>query len=90
MKRQFTHLMKKLILVVIVLAIGIALGVYLQKQPGFQKLETKTQTDAGQTDADAKSGMQKVDAVAADVKAGAQKVHDITTNAVGEVKDKLP
>jgi uncharacterized protein HemX len=72
--------MKKLILVVIVLAVGIALGIYFQRQPKTQKIETQLQTDAGQ------AGVQKVDAVAAEVKAGIQKAGDVATNVLGQVK----
>ena len=86
--------MKKLILVVIVLAVGIALGIYFQRQPKAQKIETQVQTDAGQAGADVKAGVQKAGEVATNVlgqvKADAQKLGEATTNAIGEVKDKLP
>jgi hypothetical protein len=75
---------------IIVLAAGIALGIYLQKQPEVQKLETKTQADVGQADADAKGGTQKMDAVAADVKSdiktGVEKSKEIATNVAAQVK----
>ncbi len=92
--------MKKIILIVIILAAGIAFGLYLQKQSKTQKLETQMQTDM-------KEGVQKADAIAADVKedvhkagdmatnvaaqvkADAQKVVQATTNVVGEAKEKL-
>jgi hypothetical protein len=78
--------MKKIILIVIFLALGIALGIYLQKQPKAQKIETQMQTDAEQAGADAKAGVQTVDAVAADVKEGMQKAGDVATNVVRQVK----
>jgi uncharacterized protein HemX len=78
--------MKKLILVVIVLAVGIALGIYFQKQPKTQKIETQLQTDAGQSGADVKAGMQKADAVVAEMKEGVQKAGDVATNVMGQVK----
>jgi uncharacterized protein HemX len=78
--------MKKMILVIIILAVGIALGVYFQKQPKAQKIETQVQADAEQAGADVKEGMQKVDAAAIEVKEGAQKAGDVVTNVVGQVK----
>jgi uncharacterized protein YxeA len=78
--------MKKIILIVVILAAGIALGIYLQRQPKAQKIETQVQTDAEQAGADAKAGIQKVDAVAADVKEGMQKAGDVATNVVDQVK----
>jgi hypothetical protein len=92
--------MKKIILIVIILAVGIALGIYLQKQPKAQKIETQAQTDvnAGEqkvdvATAEVKEGMQKAGDVATNVvdqvKAGAQKAVEFTTNAVGEIKQKL-
>ncbi len=86
--------MKKIILLIIVLAAGIALGVYFQKQTKAQKIETQVQTDADKAGDAVKEGVQKTESiatnVAADVKAGAQKVSEFTTNAVGEIKSKLP
>ena len=86
--------MKKIILLIIVLAAGIALGVYFQKQTKAQKIETQVQTDADKAGDAVKEGVQKTERiatnVAADVKAGAQKVSEFTTNAVGEIKSKLP
>jgi uncharacterized protein HemX len=78
--------MKKIILLIIVLAAGIALGIYFQKQPQAQKIETQVQQDATQAGADVKAGEQKVEAASADVKAGAQKAGDVATNVVGQVK----
>lgn len=80
--------MKKIIPYVLVLLVGFALGVYVQKRPAAQKLENAVQTDAKQADTDVKAGVQKADAVAADVKAGAQKAGEAVTNAVDEVKGK--
>ena len=92
--------MKKIILIVLILAAGIALGIYLQKQPKTQKIESQVQTDVN-------AGVQKVDAAGAEVKkdvqkagdvatnvegqvkADAQKVDEFTTNAVGEIKQKM-
>jgi len=68
------------------LAVGIALGIYFQKQPEAKKIETTIQTDAAQAGADVKAGEQKVEAGAADVKAGVQKVGEVATNVDGEVK----
>jgi hypothetical protein len=71
--------MKKIILIVVILAAGIALGIYLQKQPKAQKIETQMQTDVN-------TGVQKVDAAAAEVKEGVQKAGDMATNVEGQVK----
>ena len=68
--------MKKLILLVIILAVGIGLGIYFQRQPKAEKIENRVQMDAEQADAD--------------VKADAQKVVEFTTNAAGELKQNLP
>lgn len=96
--------MKKLLLLLIVLAIGFALGVYYAKQPKTEKIETKVQAGVSQVSDAVKAGVQKAGAVASDVKddlaAGAQKVVAATTNvaaqvktgvtnAVGEIKQKL-
>ena len=82
--------MKKLVPFIIVLAVGIALGIYFQKQPKTEKLETKAETDAGQADADAKEGAQKANSLAADVKtdiqAGVDKTKEIATNVADKVK----
>lgn len=78
--------MKKIILIVIILAAGIALGIYFQKQSEAKKIETTIQTDANQAGADVKAGEQKVEAAAADVKAGVQKAGEVATNVVGQVK----
>jgi uncharacterized protein YxeA len=78
--------MKKIILIIIILVAGIALGIYFQKQPEAKKIETTIQTDANQAGADVKAGEQKVEAAAADVKAGVQKAEAVTTNVVGDVK----
>ncbi len=82
--------MKKIILLIIVLAAGIAIGVYFQKQSKVQKIETQAQTEADKAGDDVKEGIQKVDAVAADVKSdiatGVQKSKDIATNVVADVK----
>ena len=85
--------MKKIILFIIVLAAGIAIGVYLQKQPKTQKIETQTQTDAEKAGTAVKAWTEKVETVATNVaehvKAGAEKVGDVATNVVDEVKQKL-
>ena len=78
--------MKKIILVAIILAVGIALGVYFQKQPEAKKIETTIQTDANQVGAGVKAGGQKIEAAAGDVKAGVQKAGEVATNVVGQVK----
>jgi beta-lactam-binding protein with PASTA domain len=78
--------MKKFILLVIVLGVGIALGVYFQRQPKTRKIETQVQTDAEQAGADVKEGVQQIDAAAAKVKEGVQKAGDVATNVVGQVK----
>ncbi len=78
--------MKKIILLILVLAAGIALGIYFQKQTKAQKLETQVQTDVGQVETDAKAGVQKADAVAGAVKVDAQKVAAVVTNAVDKLK----
>jgi uncharacterized protein HemX len=86
--------MKKVILLIIVLAAGIALGVYFQKQTKAQKIETKAQTDAEQAGDAVKEGVQKVETVATNVaehvEAGARKAGEVATNAVGEIKQKMP
>jgi uncharacterized protein HemX len=93
-RKRITMFMKKLILLIIVLAAGIAIGIYLQKQPKTKTIENNAQTDAADVKADVKAGVDKTKEVAtnvaADVKEDAQKVHDATTNAVGEIKDKIP
>lgn len=92
MERQFAHhnLMNKIILVIIILAAGIALGIYFQKQPKTQKLESNAQTDARQADTDVKEGVQKAGAIVSDVKtdikAGVEKTKEIATNIAGQVK----
>lgn len=78
--------MKKFILLIIVLAGGIALGIYFQKQPQAQKIETQVQTDATQAAADVKEGAKKVDAAAAAVKAGVQKADALATNVEAHIK----
>lgn len=78
--------MKKIIPYVLTLAVGFALGVYFQKRPADQKLESTIRTDAAQAGAAVKAGAQKADAVAADMKADAQKAGDMATNVAGEVK----
>ena len=86
--------MRKIILLIIVLAAGIALGIYFQKQTKAQKIENQAQTDADKAGDAIKEGVQKTESiatnVAADVKTGAQKVSEFTTNAVGEIKAKMP
>jgi uncharacterized protein (UPF0333 family) len=81
--------MKKLIFLVIVLAVGIGVGIYFQRQPKAQKIETQVE----QAGADVKAGLQKAgDAatnVVGQVKVDAQKVVEFTTNAAGEIKQKL-
>jgi hypothetical protein len=83
--------MKKIILFIIILAVGIALGIYFQKQSKTQKIETQAQTDADKAGDVVKEGVQKVDAVAADVKSGiqtgVQKSEGIATNVAGQVKE---
>lgn len=85
--------MKKIIFVIIILTVGIALGVYFQKQAKTQKIETQAQTDSEKAGEAVKEGVQKVETVATNVaehvEAGAQKVGEVATNVVGEVKDKL-
>jgi len=78
--------MKKFILLVIILAAGVALGIYLQKKPAAQKIETQIQTDTSQAGADVKAGEQKVEAAAAEVKSGVQKAGEVATNVAGEIK----
>ena len=78
--------MEKIILLIIILAAGIALGIYFQRQPKTQKIETQLQADAGQAGADAKAGVQKADAVVAEVKEGVQKAGEVATNVMGQVK----
>ena len=77
---------EKIILVVILLAVGIALVIYFQKQPEAKKIETTIQTDANQAGAAVKADEQKVEADAGEVKAGVQKAGDVATNVVGQVK----
>lgn len=85
--------MKKIILFVVILVAGIGFGLYLQKQPKTQKIETQVQKDTAQVGADVKEGMQKAGDVAtnvaAEVKAGAQKAGEVATNVVGEAREKL-
>jgi uncharacterized protein YxeA len=78
--------MKKIILFIIILAVGVALGVYLQKQSKTQMIETTLQTDAEQAGADVKAGVQKADAVAAQVKEDVHKAGDMATNVAAQVK----
>lgn len=82
--------MKKIIPVIIILAVGIALGIYFQRQPETQKIENKTQTDAEQAGEAVKGGVQKVEAAATVVKtnieAGIQKSGKIATNVAAQVK----
>ena len=82
--------MKKFMLFIIILAVGITLGVYLQKQSKTQKIESQVQTDADKTGNVVKEGVQKVEAVTADVKSGVQtgmeKTKDIATNVAADVK----
>ncbi len=79
--------MKKIILFVIILAAGTAIGIYFQKQPAAQKIETKIQTDTSQAGADVKAGEQKAEAAAAEVKTGVQKAGEVATNVAGEIKN---
>ena len=85
--------MKKIIFLIVILALGVALGMYLQHKPQTGKIENQVQQAAGQAGAEIQAGAKKVDEaatnIAADVKAGAQKADQVVTNAVGEVKDKL-
>jgi len=82
--------MKKIILFIIVLAAGIALGIYFQKQPKAQNIEGQVQTDAAQAGAEVKAGVQTVEAAGADAKtnlaADIQKSKAIATNVVADVK----
>lgn len=78
--------MKKIVVFLIILAVGIAIGVYLQKQPKARQIETEMQTGAEKAGADVKAGVQKADAVAADVKEDAHKAGEMATNVAGEVK----
>jgi uncharacterized protein HemX len=82
--------MKKLILILIVLAVGIAAGIYFQKQPKSQELETRARTDAEQVGADVKTDAQKAGEVAADAKAdlklGVEKSKEAATNVADTVK----
>jgi hypothetical protein len=78
--------MEKIILLIIILAAGIALGIHFQRQPKTQKIETQLQADAGQAGADVKAGVQKADAVVAEVKEGVQKAGEVATNVLGQVK----
>ena len=71
--------MKKLIFVALVLVAGIALGIYIQKQPKAETVETQMQTDVN-------GGVKTADTVAAEVKAGVQKAGDVATNVAGQVK----
>jgi hypothetical protein len=85
--------MKKFMLLIGVLVVGIGVGIYFQKQPKTQKIENQVQTDADKAGAAVKEGVQKVETVATNVagqvETGAQKAGEAVTNAVGEVKDKL-
>ena len=69
--------MKKIIPAIIVLAVGIGLGIYFQRQPKTEKIETKAQTEAEQAGDAVKEGMQKVEAAATvaktNLEAGLQK-----------------
>jgi hypothetical protein len=56
--------MKKIIVFLLILAAGIAIGVYLQRQPKSQKIETQVQTDAEKVEASVKAGVQKAGEVA--------------------------
>jgi len=82
--------MKKLVFLVVVLAVGIGIGIYFQRQPQAKKIETQVE----QAGVDVKAGLQKADAAATNVvdqvKADTQKVVEYTTNAAGEIKQKLP
>ncbi len=82
------HVMKKLIPIIIVLGVGIALGIYIQKQPKTRKLETEAQTGVEQAGADVKAGAQKTEAAVADVKTdiavGIQKTESIATNIAAQ------
>ncbi|MEJ0088746.1 MAG: hypothetical protein WDM80_03190 [Limisphaerales bacterium] len=82
--------MKKIIPIVVILAAGIAVGIYFQKQPKSQELETNAKKDVEQAGADVKTGMQKVGDAAADVKTdiktGVEKTKDIATNIADQVK----
>ena len=82
--------MKNIILIIIVLAAGIALGIYFQMQPKTQKIETKTEMDASHAADDVKTDTQKADSIAAsvktDIKAGVDKTKEIATNVVDKVK----
>ena len=96
--------MKKFILLIFVLAAGIALGIYFEKHHKPETIGSKVQSGVSQMSDAVKTGVQKAGATASDVKnditAGAQKVVAATTNiaaqvkagvtnAVGEIKQKL-
>jgi len=70
--------MKKLIPILVVLAVGIAAGVYLQTQPNSQDLEITARTDADQAGAAVKADAQKVGEVVADAKADLKAGVEIT------------
>ena len=69
--------------------IGITVGIYFQKQPNAEKIETQVE----QASAEVKAGVQKADEVATNiegqVKQDAQKVDAAATNAAGEIKQKM-
>jgi uncharacterized protein HemX len=81
--------MKKIVFIVVVLAAGIGIGIYFQKQPAAKKIEM----DVEQAGVDVKAGVQKADDVATNiegqVKQDAQKVDATATNAAGEIKQKM-
>ena len=82
--------MKKIILIVIVLAAGVALGIYFQREPKAEKIETTIQTDASQARTDIKAGEQKIETAATTIKtnieAGVHKSEKIATNVAAHVK----
>jgi hypothetical protein len=82
--------MKKIILLIIVLAAGIALGIHFQRQSKVQDIENKAKQDAGLAGDAVKAGIQKVDAAAATVKTnieiGMQKSESLATNVAAHVK----
>lgn len=86
--------MKKILPYLVVLGIGIAIGVFLQRQPESQKVETKLETGAGQVKTDIKQDAQKAEAAAGDVKAdvqaGVQKSENVATNLVDKTAEKMP
>ena len=79
-------LMKKLILLLLFLAVGVALGMYLEKQPRTQKIETTFKSDSQQVGNAVQTGVQKAVAVATNV---AAQVKTGVTNAVDQIKQKL-